>query len=217
MYSRKEVSLDPKKFLSADRIRINLLLTSLYLTAFEILKNSIIEGTRDFFIEERQMADEEVQKWKNALNDEDFQDIVGGAQRRYIKEADKYIEEIGIKPTERDRRGLIPSSQWLQKMGVLEEGEIQAIRKIRDHRNEIAHELPNLLIGEDFEVDLNHFQQIGEILHKVNVFWARSTLLFDPTTWEEIDVRDVPDDSILSGSIIVLNEITNAVAEYLNN
>jgi hypothetical protein len=43
---------------------------------------------------------------------------------------------------------LIPSCKWLQKQGALAEEEVDEIGLIRDHRNEIAHELPGLLIGE---------------------------------------------------------------------
>lgn len=45
-----DIQVDPNKILTPDVLRTNLLLSSLYLTAFETLKMAIVEGVKDFFI-----------------------------------------------------------------------------------------------------------------------------------------------------------------------
>ena len=101
-------------------------------------------------------------------------------------------------------------------MGLLDEGEVEEIKEIRNHRNEIAHELPSLLIGAGFEVNLMHFEQIGKLLRKVDAFWARSTLLINPETFDEVNIEDIPDEDILSGNVVVLGAIVNTVVDYFN-
>jgi hypothetical protein len=213
----KDTALDPKKFLDPGRIRINLLLSALYLTAFEILKHSIIEGTEDFFLDQDgAMTDEEAEQWKEILDETIYDEIVEGQRKQYERQVEEYKREINTTFDSRDQYGLIPSCRWLQKMGALDENEVDEIKKIRDHRNEIAHELPCLLIGEGFEVNLTHFEEIGKLLRKVDAFWARSTLLVGLETSYEVNIGKIPDEELFSGNIIVLNTIINTVIDYFD-
>ncbi len=45
-----EYQIDPNKAFASDVLRANLMLSSLYLTAFEVLKLAIVEGVKEFFI-----------------------------------------------------------------------------------------------------------------------------------------------------------------------
>jgi hypothetical protein len=207
----RETRLDTEKILDKERIRINLLLASLYLSAFEILKNSIIEGTYEFLVDEEEISDEEANKWQEVLDPA----VVLASQKRYREELREYERVVGVLPGQRDRLGLIPSCQWLQGMNVLTEDEVDEIRNIRDHRNEIAHELPDLLVGQGLEIDIDRFQRIRELLVKVDTFRARSTLLFEVGTLEEIDARDLK--AVMSGGALILEVIVDAVAQALGD
>ena len=134
----------------------------------------------------------------------------------YLNDVARYESEVGIKLDNRDMHGLMPSCYWLQKQGLLTEPEIESIKAIREHRNEIAHELPSILISKNLDVNLEHFQTIRQLLHKVDVFWARNDLLLDPTTFEEVDIYEIPDTEIYSSREAILELITNTVVEYLN-
>jgi hypothetical protein len=203
----RETRLDTEKILDKERIRINLLLASLYLSAFEILKNSIIEGTYEFLVDEEEISDEEVNKWQEVFDPA----VVFVSQKRYREQLREYERAVGLAPGQRDRLGLIPSCQWLQGMNVLTEDEVDEIRNIRDRRNEIAHELPDLLVRQGFEVDIDRFQRIRELLAKVDTFRARSALLFEVRTLGEIDTRDLND--VMSGGALVLEMIVDAIAQ----
>jgi len=50
MSKKRDIRLDPSKFLSPVILRVNLLLASLYISAYEILKTSIIECTKNTVI-----------------------------------------------------------------------------------------------------------------------------------------------------------------------
>ena len=209
---QRKVILDPDKLLVQEKLRLNLLLSSLYLAAFEILKSAIIDGTKDFFIYQNEVTEEDVEELKKKIDPS----LANRFRESYVKAVARYENEVGIKLENRDLKGLIPSCKWLQKQEVLTEKDIESVRNIREHRNEVAHELPTLLISKDFDVNLDHFQQIRQLLHKVDVFWARNDLLIDPTTLEEVDTFDIPDNEIMSGRVAILEIITNTVVEYLN-
>lgn len=60
MSKRKESNFDPDKFLDDEGLRINLLLASLYLTSFEVLKMAIVEQVANFFVSEDAPTPEEI-------------------------------------------------------------------------------------------------------------------------------------------------------------
>lgn len=180
MLKHKETRLDSDKFLNSENIRINLLLASLYLAAYEILKSAIIDSVKLFF-----------------------------------PTPEDYEKEIGIKFDEIEQYALIPSCEWLQKMGAITKSEVGEFRQIRKHRNEIAHELHILLVGEEKEVNLGLFKRIRELLRKINIFWARFDLQFDARTLEPIDMGIVRDEDILSSREIILSVIMATVTDYL--
>jgi hypothetical protein len=208
----REIRFDLNKALDSDLLRLNLLLSSLYLTAFEILKMSIIEGTKDFLVDQDELTSDAVQSLGRNFQKE----LVDRFVEYYKEQVNKYESEIGVNIKNRDRFGLIPSCEWLVKQGVLSEEDFGYIKAIRDHRNEIAHELPTLLVSKGLDVDIGHFQKMRQLIHKVDVFWARNDLLFEPNTLDEVDITDISDEEIISGRVALLDLITNTVIEYLN-
>ena len=204
--------IDSAKLFTPEILRTNLLLASLYLTSYETLKIAIIEGVKDIFIYQEPITEDHE---KDLLN---FVDptIVERFREGYQQEVGEYEKEVGVGIDDREKFGLIPSCKWLQKQGALSEEEVDEIKMIRDHRNEIAHELPGLLTGEGFDIQLEHFQRIRALIHKIDVFWARNDVMFDANTLDEVDIQDVADEEIISSRDAVLSLITNTVFDYLN-
>jgi hypothetical protein len=210
--NRRETKIDPTKIFTPEILRTNLLVSSLYLTSYEILKIAINEGVKNFFIFQSPISDEDEKELLKSVDPK----LVERFRESYQKEVSEYEKEVGISIDDREKLGLIPSCKWLQRQNALSEAEVDEIRKIRDHRNEIAHELPALLTGEGFDIQLEHFQRIRILIHKIDVFWARNDVLFDANTLDEVNMQDVPDDEIVSGRDAMLTLITNTVIDYLN-
>ncbi|VAW31253.1 hypothetical protein MNBD_CHLOROFLEXI01-3923 [hydrothermal vent metagenome] len=185
------------RMLNPERLRINLLLASLYLTAYEVLMNSIIQRIDDFFVP---ISDDF--NGPPHLKD-NHQQLRSRMESRYEQEVDqKFSAPINYK--------LIPSCKWLQKNGVISSEEIDEIKKIRDHRHHLAHTLPELIFSEiDLVVDIGHFMRIRELLKKIQLFWIRIDM--DSKGIGE----DVSDDDI-SGGWDVLDLIISTVFNYLN-
>jgi hypothetical protein len=215
MNKRRDVTFDTGKFLSRDRIRVGLLMSALYLTAFEILKIAIIEGVKDqyVFLEEPVIPDEIAAKIKD-LTGEDF---ATAAIENYRGQIVDYEQQVKVKKfAERDQHGLVPSCEWLRDIGVLTQAEVEDVKKIKQHRNEIAHELPSILVGKEFEVELEFLAKIRIILKKVEIFYAQSDVLMDSVNFEEVVLDNDHLGTLRSSRQIMLDQIIDTVREYLD-
>lgn len=226
--------LDEDKMLNPEMMRINLLLSSLYLSAFEILKLSIIEGLKSMLVWEKEITEDDlevenrcIEEYRNQLSDlglpdealddltKDFQ-YTAKERERYLEQVERYEKEVGVRLDDRSFRGLIPSCNYLKSYKVLDGQDIELVKRIRDHRNKIAHELPQLLVSKGLDVELDLLMEMRRIIAKVEVNWARNDVLLDSKTMDEIDLSEIKDDEIRSGRMIILDLIINSVIEYLN-
>lgn len=154
--------LDTEKFLDPQAIRGNLVLSSLYLAAYELLKSAIIDNIRDFF---------------TTGYTEDGSPIVES----------QYRDEV----TKRHGDKLRASCLWLEKAGVISDSEVEEIGSIRKHRNEVAHELPRLLSQRDLNLNLDYFLRIRELLEQIEVWWIRNVEIPIDPMFDSIEVDDI--------------------------
>ncbi|MBU0490964.1 MAG: hypothetical protein KKA73_09705 [Chloroflexi bacterium] len=152
--------IDPDKFLNPDVIKSNLILSSLYLAAYELLKDAIVDNIRDFFSFE----------YKNgrAIPDEQYKDEVVRVHKDL----------------------LYASCSWLQRNGVITENEVEEIETIRKHRNQVAHELPKLLGDADLNLNVGYFLRIRELLEKIEVWWIKNVEIPVNTDFDGVDVNE---------------------------
>ena len=180
--------------MEAEAIRLNLLLASLYISSFELLKSSIIDIPKNFFVPD---PDTDNQAWLE-------------------RQTDHYRDEIGVDYSGPDGYKLIPSCRWFQNMGAIENAEVEEIRRIRDHRNELAHELHIILFSGNLAIDVYQFVRITELLRQIELFWFRhGEPQFDLETGDIIDADQIHDEEFVSGKEAVLQLITSAALEYL--
>lgn len=66
---------------------------------------------------------------------------------------------------------LIASCMWFQDSGVLTAEDVNEIRQIRKHRTDIAHEMPNVLLDPETQVDEAKLMRIYELLSKIDRWW----------------------------------------------
>lgn len=82
--------------------------------------------------------------------------------------------------------------------------DLSVLEKIHEHRNEIAHELPKILIDPDFEVNASLLIDAAIVLRRLDVFWGRISMDTDPQ-WDNTEVADRDiwgGPSLLMGSLI---------------
>src|SRR5882724_1228787 len=132
------------KFLNPDSLKQNLIRSSLYLTCWEMLKQSVMEQARDFY----------THQWKNG-------EPVPGP---------KYKTEI-LSLCKKDP--LIASALWFRKQDAISDDDIVLLRGLRAHRNEIAHELPKFLSTAENNVAMDFFDGIFYLVQKIDKWWIR--------------------------------------------
>lgn len=176
--------LDAEKFLNPEAIKSNLVLSSLYLAAYEILKSAIIDNARDFFASDY---------------DADGKPVL---DKQYRDEVSKLHRDL-----------LQASCLWLEKVGAITSDEVEEIGRIRRHRNEVAHELPQLLSEHNRNINLDYFVRIRELLNKIEIWWIRNfEVLINP----ELDNVEIDDKDIRPGRVIALDYLISvALSDYL--
>lgn len=195
--------------MSPANIRKNLLLASLYLAAFEILKLAIVEDVHRFFVNDLELYTGAVSK--GAENSQ--ADIPKDSLKYHEWQLGQYNSTIRGASDYRGYKGLIPSFEWLQKMGAVGNDDIEYLKNIRDHRNDIAHELPYILTGEGCEVNLTLFRRIMEILDKVDMFWIKMDLEITRPEINGNRLDELDDTHFFSGRVIIMNQILHSVLD----
>lgn len=167
------------KLLNPEILKDNLIVASLFIVAYETLRASIIDQLRGFY-----------SCGFNANGD-----IV----------SERYQEKVLALDKSRLRASLL----WLKASQVINDHDIEAVQRVRRHRNELAHNLPRFIATDEAEVDVELFGLIAGLVTKIDRWWIREVEL--PRN-PDFDGRDVPDDEIVSGRMLFLHLLMNAAA-----
>lgn len=130
-----------ERFLNPESLRANLIVGSLFITAFEMLKDSMIDHIKSFF--------------STGFNQSGL--IIG----------EKYKTEV----LSLNRSPLYASMEWLKKMSVIDDNDIKEFEKIKKCRNELAHEFANYLSTGPVIDPLPIFPSMIELLSKIEKWW----------------------------------------------
>ena len=126
-----------ERFLNPETLKNNLILGSIYITSFEILKDSIITKLKDFFID-------------------------GIDENGFI-----YSDRYKTKVLTLHKNPLQASLIWLQDMEAIDNNDIIKFEKIKTFRNKLAHEMLDFIanIPEDDLLEL--FNDMISLLTKI--------------------------------------------------
>jgi hypothetical protein len=136
-----------------------------FLAAYEMLKDALIDQPRSFFSDE----------WTTD----------GGWE---ISEAYR------TKVLSLDRKEMVACAKWFHASGALDDDDLVALRAIAEHRNIVAHELPSIIGSVEKDVSLMHLRCIYAVTSKIDKWWIREIEVptnpdFDhePITEEQLD------------------------------
>jgi len=130
-----------ERFLTPEVLRTNLIMASVYIAAFEVLKNTIIERIRDFY-------------------------IIGYDGKDWIVDPE-YKDGV----LTRNRSPVYASLDWLKEAGAITDGDITVFTRVKDYRNMLAHELTKMLMDglpDDFS---ERFGEMVTLLDKIEKWW----------------------------------------------
>jgi hypothetical protein len=151
---------DIEKITTPDTLKRNLINASLILTAFELMKTSIIDQVRDFFT---------------------------SGEDEHRREIDKIRKEL---PKEFHNHPLIVYAHWFREQEALNKADIDNVVRIWQYRNKLAHELIAFLVDSDFEVDVKYLYEIRDLVGKVDVWWLREVEIPVNPDFDQVEVKD---------------------------
>jgi hypothetical protein len=129
---------DWEKFLNPEALQGNLIAASIFLAAYEILRASIIDQIRDFFIT--------------------------GFDESGLIISENYRKEV----LSLDRRLLRASLLWLKERTAIGDTEIELVNTIREHRNELAHNLRKFIATADAEINIRLLESIYDLVTQID-------------------------------------------------
>jgi hypothetical protein len=107
------------------------------------------------------------------------------------------------------KSNFLSSCDWLIEMEALTPEQVKSLTLIRDHRNEIAHEMPRLIVDPAFEIRIDLLAAAIDVISALGVFWGRIALESD----EIWDGQDVKDEDIKSGSRLLMEYLLSVMSE----
>jgi hypothetical protein len=163
------------KFLNPESLKGNLIRSSIYLTCWEMLKNSIIDHPRGFytngFKDGNAILDKEYKKKVLALNDDP----------------------------------LIASALWFQNQGAISDDDIILLTGFRLHRNEIAHELPKFLGDTKSNVQQEFFNGMLYLVTKIDKWWIQNFEIPVSPEIDSRDLSEEQLDGVQSMTMVMMN------------
>lgn len=165
-----------EKLLCPETLQSNLISASLFITCFEILKDSIIDQPKNFFTD----------TWSS-----------DGP----VESLEYRAKVLDLDPK---RNPLRASSIWLKQNQVIDEVDEKSFMEIKEHRNQIAHQLPQLISSADKNVELERLTEIQRLVLKIDRWWIMNVEL---DIQDEIDPSTVVESEIMSGNSIFISMV----------
>lgn len=163
------------KFLHPTTLTLNLITSSLFLSAYEMLLASIVDQVRSFYIDGLSNPEE--------------------SERSYQEK---------VLALDKKKSPLNGSIIWLRDGLAIDEYDIETIDRIRKERNKIAHELPKILTESSCNIEMTLFQEIQRLVGKIDRWWIREIELPINGDFSDEYLAKLKDDDIHSGRMIFL-------------
>ena len=131
-----------EELLNPEITRERLISASLYISAFEILKQSICDRIQDFYCFGFDLSGDTVDP--------------------------KYQSEV----LSRNRSRLYASLSWLQDNDVIDASDMESFERVKATRNVLAHNLQGLVLGELTPSHVHVFPELIQLLRKIETWWV---------------------------------------------
>ncbi|WP_327427297.1 hypothetical protein [Streptomyces sp. NBC_01236] len=164
--------------LAPESVATTLIHAGCFLSAYELIKPQIIDSVHGFF-------------W------------CGFKDGKHQYDEARYEQAVlSLHPT---KNKYLASCSWLVDMQALTTEQVATLAEIRTHRNEIAHELPKLLVDPDFEVRTDLLADAVEVVRRLGVFWGS----IEADTNPDFDGQEIDYDGIKSGPYLLMEYLAS--------
>jgi len=164
-----------ERFLNPEVVQAGLSSATLYITVFEMLKDSIVERLRDFY----------TNSW----------DESGPAT------GPEYDREV----LARKRSGLYASIDWLREQDAIDDADITMFEELKRVRNTLAHKLFGVVTGQVPSDHQDRLPSLIALLQKVEVWWVVNVEIPTNPDYdgEQINEAEIVPGAVLSLQILL--------------
>jgi hypothetical protein len=131
-----------ERFLDPEHVRPSLFMATMFITTFEILKDSIVDRIRDFY-------------------------VCGVDETGHIVSSDYKALVLG-----RNKSPLYASLDWLREHEAIDEADLLTFEDLKKTRNLLAHQLFNVVTGQVESEHSRQFQVLFALLRKIETWWV---------------------------------------------
>jgi hypothetical protein len=131
-----------ERFLDPDVVRPSLFLATMFITTFEILKDSIVDRIRDFYSI--------------------------GLSPEGANVSPEYQREV----LSRNKSPVYASLSWLQEHEAIVPEDVATFETLKSTRNLLAHQLFSVVTGQVESQHTQQFEQLVALLRKIEVWWV---------------------------------------------
>jgi hypothetical protein len=164
-----------ERFLDPEIVRPSLFLATMFITTFEILKNSVIDRIRDFY-------------------------TLGWDQN-----GSTVAPEYQINVLARNKSALYASLDWLKEHEVVDSDDLVTFESLKKTRNQLAHQLFNIVTGQLESEHTTQFPVLIDLLRKVEVWWVVNLEIPINSDFDgkEIDESGIVPGAVLSLQMLI--------------
>lgn len=176
-----------ERFLDPEVVRPSLFLATMFITAFEILKDSIVEDVRGFY--------------------------TNGFDENGPTVGDEYKSKVLSK----NKSPLYASLQWLRENEAIDDEDLKTFEKLKNTRNQLAHQLFAVVTGQVESAHESQFAELMALLRKIGVWWVVNVEIPTNPDYDgqEIDEEGIVPGPILSLQMLI--EVASRNTELLEN
>lgn len=157
---------------------------SLFLLAWEMLKSVIIDNLKNFICMNWETIDGKLVQ----IESEDYKKRV-----------------LSLDP---DR--LKASCMYSMQMEIITEDDYKEILRLRNARNEIAHELTKILLDDGFHINDQDILSMKNLIGKIDQWWIVNVEAATDPDVLEMDQDAIDWDSVASGRMVVLRYLLSS-------
>lgn len=164
-----------ERFLDPDIVRPSLFLATMFITTFEILKDSIVNDVRDFYTD--------------------------GFDENGPTVGTEYQSKVLFK----NKSPLYASLQWLRENDAIHDDDLVTFEKLKITRNQLAHQLFAVVTGQVESAHESQFADLVALLRKIGVWWVVNVEISTNPDFDgqEIDEAGIVPGSILSLQMLI--------------
>ncbi len=159
-----------ERFLDPEIVKPSLFLATMYITTFEILKNSIVDRIKDFY------------------------------SISWSEQGSTQSPEYQAKVLVRNGSAVYASLNWLHEQEAISDEDLKTFELLKKTRNLLAHQLFEVVTGQAESNHTEQFPVLVELLRKIEVWWVVNVEIPTNPDYSdtEIDEEGIVPGAILS-------------------